>query len=67
MEGRVEYIGTWLGLSKAGFVTALINSNLRGDVLIHSIKAAECKAIIFGSELKDGMLKIKIIFVFSSI
>lgn len=59
MEGRVEYIGTWLGLSKAGYVTALVNSNLRGDVLIHSIKAAECKAIIYGSELKDAISEIR--------
>lgn len=59
MEGRVEYIGTWLGLSKAGFVTALVNTNLRGDVLIHSIKAAECKSIIFGSELKDAISEIR--------
>ncbi|XP_051168610.1 long-chain fatty acid transport protein 4-like [Leptopilina boulardi] len=59
MEGRVEYIGTWLGLSKAGYVTALVNTNLRGDVLVHSIKAAECKAIIFGSELKDAINEIR--------
>ncbi|XP_033225126.1 long-chain fatty acid transport protein 4-like [Belonocnema kinseyi] len=59
MEGRVEYIGTWLGLSKAGYVTALVNTNLRGDVLIHSIQAAECKAIIFGSELKDAISEIR--------
>lgn len=54
MEGRPEYIGTWLGLSKAGFVGALINTNLRQEVLIHSIKTANCKTLIFGSELKDG-------------
>lgn len=54
MENRPEYIATWLGLSKAGYVAALINTNLRRDVLLHSINAAGCKAIIFGSELKDG-------------
>lgn len=54
MEGRVEYIGTWLGLSKANFVTALVNTNLRGDVLIHSINAAKCKAVIFSSEMTEG-------------
>jgi solute carrier family 27 fatty acid transporter 1/4 len=56
MENRVEYIGIWLGLSKAGFVGALVNTNLRHEVLLHSIKAAGCKAIIFESELKEGKL-----------
>lgn len=59
MEGRPEYVGTWLGLSKAGFVGALINTNLRHEVLIHSIKTANCKALIFGSELKDAVREIK--------
>lgn len=54
MENCPEYIGTWLGLSKAGFVTALVNTNLRKEVLIHSITAANCKSIIFGGEFKDG-------------
>ncbi|XP_012533314.1 long-chain fatty acid transport protein 4 [Monomorium pharaonis] len=59
MENRPEYIATWLGLSKAGFVGALINTNLRLDVLVHSITAAGCKGIIFGSEFKDAIRDIK--------
>ncbi|KAL6260480.1 hypothetical protein P5V15_008005 [Pogonomyrmex californicus] len=59
MENRPEYIATWLGLSKAGFVAALINTNLRHDVLLHSINAAGCKAVIFGSEFKDVIRDIK--------
>ncbi|XP_014299292.1 long-chain fatty acid transport protein 4 [Microplitis demolitor] len=59
MGNYPEYVGIWLGLSKAGFVTALINTNLRKDVLIHSIKAAGCKAIVFGSEFKDAINEIK--------
>ncbi|KAK0076722.1 hypothetical protein PV325_004958 [Microctonus aethiopoides] len=59
MENRPEYIGTWLGLSKAGFVTALVNTNLRKEVLIHSITAANCKSIIFGGEFKDAIAEIK--------
>ncbi|XP_012216255.1 long-chain fatty acid transport protein 4 [Linepithema humile] len=59
MENCPEYVGTWLGLSKAGFVGALINTNLRHDVLLHSINAANCKAIIFGSEFKDAIRDIK--------
>ncbi|KYN20655.1 Long-chain fatty acid transport protein 1 [Trachymyrmex cornetzi] len=59
MENRPEYIATWLGLCKANFVAALINTNLRRDVLLHSINAAGCKAVIFGSELKDAIRDIK--------
>ena len=35
-------------------VPALINYNLRKDALIHTIKAAESKAIIYGLELEEG-------------
>ncbi|XP_032687154.1 long-chain fatty acid transport protein 4 isoform X2 [Odontomachus brunneus] len=59
MESRPEYVGTWLGLSKAGFVAALVNTNLRHETLLHSINAAGCKAVIFGSELKDAIRDIK--------
>ncbi|XP_018407359.1 PREDICTED: long-chain fatty acid transport protein 4-like [Cyphomyrmex costatus] len=59
MENRPEYIATWLGLSKANFVAALINTNLRRDVLLHSINAAGCKAVIFGSELKDAIRDVR--------
>ncbi|GAB1868759.1 Long-chain-fatty-acid--CoA ligase [Camponotus japonicus] len=59
MENSPEYIGTWLGLTKAGLVAALINTNLRHDTLVHSINAAGCKAIIFGSEFKDAIRDIK--------
>ncbi|KAG8037866.1 hypothetical protein G9C98_006077 [Cotesia typhae] len=59
MGNHPEYIGIWLGLSKAGFVTALINTNLRKDVLIHSINVAECKAIIFEAEFKDAIDEIR--------
>ncbi|EFN85194.1 Long-chain fatty acid transport protein 1 [Harpegnathos saltator] len=59
MEGRPEYVGTWLGLSKAGFVAALVNTNLRQETLLHSINAAGCKAVIFGSELTDAIRDIR--------
>ncbi|CAB0043697.1 unnamed protein product, partial [Trichogramma brassicae] len=59
MENRVEYVGTWLGLSKAGFVTALVNINLRGDVLVHSINVADCKAVIFSGEYAEAIAEIK--------
>src|ERR1700734_1991523 len=37
MENRPEYIAAWLGLLKVGATAALINTNLRGAPLAHSI------------------------------
>ncbi|CAK9830306.1 Long-chain fatty acid transport protein 4 [Anthophora retusa] len=59
MESRPEYVGTWLGLSKVGLVGALLNTNLRKDVLVHNIKAANCKAVIFGSDFRDVIKEIR--------
>ncbi|XP_012283173.1 long-chain fatty acid transport protein 4 [Orussus abietinus] len=55
LENRPEYVGIWLGLSKLGVITPLINTNLRKSTLVHSIKVANCKALIFGSDLSDAV------------
>jgi solute carrier family 27 fatty acid transporter 1/4 len=54
MDSKPEYVCIWLGLSKIGVVTALINSNLRQAPLVHGIRVANSRAIIFGSELANG-------------
>ena len=54
MENRLEYVGLWLGCTKIGVVPALINFNLRGKSLMHSIAAVSASAVIFGSELSSG-------------
>ena len=51
MENRLEYVGLWLGCTKLGLVPALINNNLMGQPLLHSIRAASATALIYGSEL----------------
>jgi len=51
MENRLEYVGLWLGCAKLGLVPALINHNLTGQPLMHSIRAASAVALIYGSEL----------------
>ena len=53
MENRVEYVPIWLGLSKIGVITALINTNLRGDSLKHCIESGEAKAILYTSLFED--------------
>uniref|UniRef100_A0A182JKT7 Very long-chain fatty acid transport protein n=1 Tax=Anopheles atroparvus TaxID=41427 RepID=A0A182JKT7_ANOAO len=58
METRLEYPCVWLGLSKIGVVTALINSNLRKETLRHSITVAHSKAIIVSPELAGAIAEI---------
>ncbi|KAL1501188.1 hypothetical protein ABEB36_006565 [Hypothenemus hampei] len=50
LENRPEYVGIWLGLSKIGVVTALINTNLVAEPLLHLLKVADCKALIYGQD-----------------
>lgn len=59
METKIEYPFFWLGLSRIGATTALINFNLRQDPLIHSIKIVNSKAIIVSSDLKDAIAQIR--------
>jgi len=40
MPNRPEYLAVWLGIARAGGVTALLNTNLRGAALAH------CAAIV---------------------
>lgn len=54
MRSCPEYIGVWLGLAKAGIVTALINTNQRLNPLAHSVTTVNAKAIIFDQGQLDG-------------
>ena len=51
MENRPEYLMAWLGLLKLGAVAALINTNLKGAPLAHSIAIAGARHAILGAEL----------------
>jgi acyl-CoA synthetase (AMP-forming)/AMP-acid ligase II len=55
LDNRPEYVAIWIGLAKAGLVTALINSNLRDKPLSHCIQIAECKAVIYGADFCEGL------------
>jgi fatty-acyl-CoA synthase len=51
MENRPEYVMAWLGLLKVGAIAALINTNLQGAALAHSIAIANARHAIVGAEL----------------
>lgn len=54
MDSRPEFVIMWLGLSKIGVVSALVNNNLRLQPLIHSLLSVPVKAVIFGPPQVQG-------------
>ena len=54
MQNRPEYVVTWLGLSRVGVVTALLNTNLVGERLAHCLRQAACRHWIAGAELAEA-------------
>ncbi len=54
MENRPEFIAIWLGLSRVGVVTALLNTNLLGDRLAHCMREADASHWIVGAELLEA-------------
>ncbi|CEG49860.1 acyl-synthetase [Plasmopara halstedii] len=53
MENRPEFIIVWLGLAKVGIVTALLNTHLQPDGLVHCTRIADTKWMIVGEELVE--------------
>ena len=51
MPNCPEYVAIWLGLSRLGCVVALINTNLVGDGLLHSIRTVRSSGLIIGGGL----------------
>lgn len=58
MENCPDYVAIWVGLSKVGVVTALINSNLEGDGLAHCINIVGAKGIIASGEQAKNVQEI---------
>jgi fatty-acyl-CoA synthase len=59
MSNCAEYLAIWLGLTRIGVVVALVNSQLAGDVLAHSIKIADPKYLIVGADLASRVAAIR--------
>jgi len=57
MENRPEYLAAWLGLLKVGATVALLNTNLRGMPLAHSISVAQARHLVLGAELVDTLVE----------
>ena len=55
MPNRPEFMAVWLGITQVGGVVALLNTNLTGASLAHSIRAAGPKHLIVAAELIDSL------------
>ncbi len=51
MLNRPEYIAIWLGITRVGGVVALLNTNLTGTALAHSVSIVQPKHVIVVNEL----------------
>jgi fatty-acyl-CoA synthase len=58
MENRAEYLMAWMGVVKLGGIMALINTNLRGTPLAHSINISNVKHVIVGQELAPNYIEV---------
>ncbi len=50
MENRPEFLATWMGLSKLGVTTALLNVQQRGRALRHALEAVQPQLLVAGTE-----------------
>src|SRR6202163_603185 len=54
MPNRPEFLAIWLGVTRAGGVVALLNTNFGGPALAHCITVVARKHVIVGAELAAG-------------
>jgi fatty-acyl-CoA synthase len=55
MPNRPEYMAIWLGITRAGGVVALLNTNLAGPSLAHCVNTAVPRHLIVAAELIDRL------------
>lgn len=60
LENSLEYPCVWIGLSKIGCITALINTNLRAKPFQHSVETVKAKSVITSSSMLTGQSNISI-------
>lgn len=59
MTNRPEYFAAWLGITRAGGVVALLNTNLVGPSLAHCINVVRSKHVIVSEEFIDTLAAVR--------
>jgi fatty-acyl-CoA synthase len=60
MSNQADYVAIWLGLNRLGCTVALLNTNLRGDALIHSIHVANAKVLIAADDSEINLVNLPV-------
>jgi fatty-acyl-CoA synthase len=55
LENCPQYMAIWIGLNRLGIVVALLNTNLTGELLAHSIRIVSPRAVIAGESLSGAL------------
>ena len=59
LQNCPDYLAIWLGLTRAGVSVALLNTNLSGEPLAHSIRIVNPRALIVGAGSSDSARSIR--------
>jgi fatty-acyl-CoA synthase len=59
MQNCAQYPAIWMGLSRVGVITALINTNLKLDALAFAINSARPKHVVVGDDLADDLIRVQ--------
>lgn len=54
MESQPLLVALWLGLATIGVEAALVNYNLRQQSLLHCVSVSGARAMVFGTEMREG-------------
>lgn len=57
MPNRPDFLAAWVGISKIGGVAALLNTNLRGTALTHSIGLVRPKQVIADAVFTEAIVE----------
>ncbi len=63
MANCPDYMAIWLGLSGIGATVALINTNLRGELLAHSLNLVAPRYVIAGASLSEAVRAVRPLLV----
>ena len=55
MPNCPDYLAIWLGLTRVGVVVSLLNTNLTGELLAHSINIVSPRYVIVGAALSPAL------------
>lgn len=56
LENCPDYLACWLGLFKLGAIAALVNTNLKGEALAHSVRDCRARHLVVGLAFADEYL-----------